>query len=56
MNIVGIPVIEIDNSDCALGSKEYEEMVTRICFEISRYKRVYGLSEMAEGVKVEWSE
>lgn len=56
MNIVGIPVIEIDNSDYALGSKEHEEMVARVCFEIWRYKRVYGLSEMAEGVKVEWSE
>ena len=56
MNIIGIPVIEIDNSDCALDSKEYEEMITRVCFEISRYKHVYGLSEMAEGVKVEWSE
>ena len=56
MNIVGIPVIEIDNSDYALDSKEFEEIVLRICFEISRYKRIYGLSEMSEGVNVKWSE
>lgn len=56
MNIIGIPVIEIDTSDCALDSKEYEEMFTRVCSEISRYKRVYGLSEMAEGVNVKWED
>lgn len=56
MNIIGIPVIEVDTSDRALDSKEYEDMVVSICFEISKYKRFYGLSEMAEGVNVEWSE
>ena len=56
MNIIGIPVIEVDTSNCALDSKEYEDVVVSICFEISKYKRFYGLSEMAEGVNVEWSE
>ena len=56
MNIIGIPVIEVDTGACALDSKEYEDMVVSICFEISKYKRFYGLSEMAEGVNVEWSE
>ena len=56
MNIVGIPVIEIDNSDCTLDSKEHEELISKVCFEICRYKKIYGSSEMAEGVNVEWSE
>ena len=56
MNIVGIPVIEIDNSDCTLDSKEHEELISKVCFEICQYKKIYGSSEMAEGVNVEWSE
>ena len=55
MNIVGIPVIEIDNSDCTLDSKEHEELISKVCFEICQYKKIYGSSEMAEGVNVEWS-
>lgn len=49
MNIVGIPVIEIDNSDYTLDSKEYEEMITHICFEINKYKHVYGISNIIKG-------
>lgn len=56
MNIIGIPVIEIDNADCALNSKEYNSLVDKVCFEICRYKKLYGSSEMSEEVNVKWDE
>lgn len=56
MNMIGVPVLQVDNTECTLGTKEYDELIAKVCFEICRYKKIYGSSEMAEGVNVEWSE
>lgn len=56
MNIIDILVIEIDNTNYELNSPKYDDLVNKVCFEIRRYKKLYGSSEMAGEVNVEWTE
>ena len=56
MNIIDIPVIEIDTTNYELNSSKYDDLVNKVCFEICRYKKLYGSSEMADEVNVKWDE
>lgn len=56
MDMLEVPVLKVDTTDCVLLSKEYDELVDKVCSEIKHYKEIYGSSEMEKGVNVEWEE